>query len=304
MTYGRFQNTFDAGAQGASILASNSGTSGTAFTRKFGAGIATYDSASAIQGAMAMLTESAASSVAWENDFAASAAAGFSVEFMMPSLAGADFSLGRLINSASARTASVHLTNTNRIRFSDLTGIEPGLWTATNPIVAGTKYRVEMYAKTGATATTGEVRGAYFLAGSTTPIETFSTTAANLGTGAQFVRFIFGRYTSSAIPAVFDSPVWETDGTGLPGPLSTPLATPVVSLGTKTNPSAPGVADGKQVVTWPAVSEAFSYEAWRASGLNAAQGSFVRVAQGVTSPYTFEGLAAGDYSVGIKAKAF
>jgi hypothetical protein len=303
MTYGRYQNTFDGGTQGASILASTSGTSGTAFSRKFGAGIATYDAASAIQGAFGMLTEATASSVAWENDFAASVAAGFSIEFMIPVLPGADFSLGRLINSAGARTASVHLTNTNRIRFSDLSGIEPGLWTATNPIVAGTKYRVEMYAKCGSGTADGQIFGAYFLAGSTTPIETFTTTTANIGAGAQFIRFIFGRYTSSAVQAVFDSAVWETDGTGLPGPLSVPLATPVLTVASKTNPTTAGGTDGKAIVSWAAVAEAVSYEAWRAPGTTPAAGDFVRVAQGVTSPYTFAGLGASAYTVGIRAKA-
>jgi hypothetical protein len=57
------------------------------------------------------------------------------------------------------------------------------------------------------------------------------------------------------------------------------------------------------VVTWRAVTDAVSYEAWQAAGSSPAQGDFVRVATGVTSPYEFTGLSAGTYSYGIKAKA-
>jgi hypothetical protein len=98
--------------------------------------------------------------------------------------------------------------------------------------------------------------------------------------------------------------VWETDGVGLPGPLSTPLATPVVTLGTKTNPTTTNGTDGKQVFSWAAVAEAGSYEAWLAPGLTPAPGSFVRVAQGITAlSYEFTGLGAGPYTGAIRAKA-
>jgi hypothetical protein len=305
MTYRRDQNTFDSGPQGGSILASNSGGSGTAFSRKFGAGIATYDAASAIQGAFGMLTEATASIIAWELDLAnAPLAAGISFEFMLPSLPGADFSLTRFLNSAGTRMMGVHVNGTNRLRVSDNTGTEPGLFTAAAALTAGTKYRLELYGKTGAGTNDGQILFAYFLAGSNVPIETFSTSTASIGgTGAVFTKLIFGRYTSSAIQAVFDSVVWETDGTGLPGPLSVPLATPALTVTSKTDPTTAAGTDGKAVVTWPGVSDAVSYEAWRAPGTTPAAADFVRIAQGVTSPYTFTGLGASAYTVAIRAKA-
>lgn len=80
------------------------------------------------------------------------------------------------------------------------------------------------------------------------------------------------------------------------------LSTPIVSLGASTSPTTTGGSNGAQVVTWPVVAGANSYEAWIASGSSPSQGDFVLVASGVTSPYTFTGLTAGEWSYGIKAK--
>lgn len=298
----RYQNTLDAGTQGAQITAANSSGSGAAFTQVFGAGILTYDSTAAVQGSKGALSESASSVAAMNVLFpAAVAAAGFSVEFQLPSLPGADFHIARLTGTSDARLVSIHVSNTNRLRLSDGTGTASGIWTATDPLVAGTKYRVEVWAKAGASATTAEIRVAYFAAGSTTPIGTFTTTSGSVATGTPFVGFIWGRITGSSIQATFDSPVWETDGSGLPGPLTVALGTPVVTKGATTNPTTSTSTDGSQVITWAAVTDAVSYTAWRAAGSTPTQAAFTQVASGVTSPYTFTGLGQGTYSFGVKA---
>jgi len=300
----RFQNTLDAGTQGAQVTAANSSASGSAFGQVFGAGILTYDSSAAIQGSKGALAESASSVAAMNAIFpAAVAAAGFSLEFSLPSLPGSDFHIARLTDGSDARLVSIHVSNTNRLRLSDATGTASGIWTATDALVAGTKYRVEVWAKAGSTSTTAEIRVAYFLAGSTTPIQSFTTTAGSVATGTPFARFIWGRITTSTIQAAFDSPVWETDGTALPGPLSVPLDTPVVTRGAATNPTTVNGTDGTQVLTWPAVANAASYQFWQAESANPAQGDFVLKASGVTSPYTVTGLSAGTHAYGIKAKA-
>jgi hypothetical protein len=302
----RYQNPLDAGAQGVQITASNSAGSGSAFTSQFGAGVATYDSGSAFQGARGMLTESAASIAGFNSDFTATSTAGFSFEFQVPTVPTADYHIGRLTDSSGARLVSFHINSAGKLRIVDATSSTSTVWTATDALTAGTWYRLELYAKAGTSTTTGEIRGAYFAAGSTTTIGSFASTSVNAGTGTPFARFLFGRITSSAIQAKFDSIVWETDGTGLPGPYvaaATPLGTPVVTAGARTDPTTVGGTDGKQVVTWPAVSGAVSYEAWRATAASPTQGDFTRIAQGVTSPYEFTGLAGGNYSLGIKAKA-
>jgi hypothetical protein len=300
----RYQNGLDNGTQGTQILPANSGASGSPFTQIFGTGVLTYDSGAAIQGAKGALPEAASSVAASNTTFPAPVgAAGFSEEFSLPSLPGSDFHFGRLVGSGDSRLVSIHVSNTNRLRLSDGTGTANGIWTATDALVAGTKYRIEVWAKAGATATTAEIRVAYFLAGSTTPIQTFTTTTGSVPTGTPFVGFIWGRITASTLQPPFDSLVWETDGTGLPGQLSTPLATPVVTLGAKTDPTAAGATDGTQVISWLPISGSTSYELWIANGSAPTQGDFVRRAQGVTSPLTVTGLGAGTFSLGIKAKA-
>jgi hypothetical protein len=81
------------------------------------------------------------------------------------------------------------------------------------------------------------------------------------------------------------------------------LSTPVVSLGTTTPPTTVGASNGSQVVTWAAIPGAVSYEAWIAAGPTPVQGDFTLVASGLTSPYIFTNLTAGEWSYGIKAKA-
>lgn len=82
------------------------------------------------------------------------------------------------------------------------------------------------------------------------------------------------------------------------------LATPVVTLGATTPPTAPSASDGQQVVTWPAVPGAAGYSAHISTVTsNPEDSDFTLVAATVTSPYVFTGLAPGLYAFGIRAKA-
>jgi hypothetical protein len=81
--------------------------------------------------------------------------------------------------------------------------------------------------------------------------------------------------------------------------------TPLPSVGNlavvPTRPTTPGGTDGKVVVTWNAVSGASGYEARIAPGTDATTGWTSSGA--ATSPKTFSGLAAGPYTVQVRAKA-
>lgn len=143
--------------------------------------------------------------------------------------------------------------------------------------------------------------------------------AVNLGTAA-FAAVRFGKVQAETLPStgiLYEFPGWEAitvnpADTGATQAktyfadtpvTTTPLATPVVTAGATTNPTTVGGTNGTQVVTWASVPGATSYVAYRAGGSTPAQGDFVQVATGVTSPYTFTGLSAGTYSFGIRAKA-
>lgn len=83
-------------------------------------------------------------------------------------------------------------------------------------------------------------------------------------------------------------------------PAAAPLATPVLTVTDESAPSAPGGTNGSVTVTWPAVTGADHYEAGIATGHGVTSG-FTIDNLAATSPYTFSGLAAGNYTVAIRA---
>ena len=87
-----------------------------------------------------------------------------------------------------------------------------------------------------------------------------------------------------------------------PAPDPVPLATPVVTLGAKTDATSYGASDGTQTVTWAPIPGAASYDAYTAPGGSPTQEAFALAAAGVTSPHVFTGLSAGTRSYGIKAR--
>ena len=174
-------------------------------------------------------------------------------------------------------------------------------------ITWGAKYRITVQAVGGST-TASQVTAHVYSGTSSwdTPIGTpLSANNWNMSTDS-IVGADIGLTNSPG--AIVLTAGWDdvqlNDGAGSEiGDITTLLDTPVVTLGLATNPSTVGGSNGSQVVTWLAVPGANSYEAWIASGASPAQGDFTLVATGVTSPYTFTGLTAGERAYGIKAKA-
>lgn len=137
--------------------------------------------------------------------------------------------------------------------------------------------------------------------GGTTPIATANVSGANF-TANQFGTVDIGGGTIANTIDAMDLQIQGGQTTEIPDYVpSTPLTTPVVTLGTVTNPSTVGGSNGSAGVSWPAVSNASSYDAYVATKASPAQSDFSKVSTGVTSPYTFPGLAAGTYSFGIVA---
>jgi hypothetical protein len=126
-------------------------------------------------------------------------------------------------------------------------------------------------------------------------------TNANL-LAAQLTQIELGNSGPNAITVDLDDVQMDDGRTTEIGPILVALSTPTVTLGTTTNPTTAGGTNGSQVVTWGAVSNATSYDAYKATKGSPAQSDFTLVASGVTSPYTFTSLAAGTYSFGIMAK--
>lgn len=85
---------------------------------------------------------------------------------------------------------------------------------------------------------------------------------------------------------------------------SSRLASPVLTIVSTTNPTTIGGSNGAVMVSWPAVSGATRYDAYKATTAGTpGQSDFTLYASGVTSPYEFTGQNAGSDWYGIMAVA-
>lgn len=169
------------------------------------------------------------------------------------------------------------------------------LSTFTNAIPLNAWFRVRVYSRNqGVGASTLKVA---LVNAANTVIEEYSTTTADRTEAIAAVAF--GKAGTDASATAF----WMGDlqvESAATGYLDIPLATPVVTVSTFTNPTLPGATDGSGTVTWSAITDASFYVAEIAPGLNATTG-FVVKSSGATSPYTFTGLGGGNYTLSITA---
>lgn len=168
-----------------------------------------------------------------------------------------------------------------------------------------TWYRVEV--KIDASATVGHIQARVFYGANlegVTEDEALGSATDNwniyaTGTGGMAVG-VCDSAGASALNLSLDSIGMSTvDWIGSAAP-STPLTTPVVTVTNETDPSTIAGSDGSITVTWPAVFGAATYETAMADGLGQTTG-FIVDSSAATSPYTFTGLTAGDYTVAVRA---
>ena len=294
------ENTFDAGTNGSAVTAGNSSASGDAFAAVT-AGV-TYQTAAATHGALGARTSAVAEQAYIRVAIPTGATAAVRAYLRLPVIpTGIDYGIITLGNSGGTH-ATLLINGDGKLRLRDKAGI---VWTATPALLPNTVYRVEVAALAGSAVDNSTLRCDYYLGDDTTPVATgYTSTTANLGAAQTFDRALIGRQNAaSAVVLDIDTLAWAAQSDYI-GPPSVPLATPVVTLGAKTDATTQGGTDGTQTVTWPAIPGAASYEAHIALGTPApTQGDFTLKAAGVTSPYTFTGLPAGQHAYGIKAKA-
>lgn len=308
-------NTFDGGTNGTAMTTANTGgTSGTAFTAVVSD--ATFSTEQAHSGTLSMKMGAQNAAVAaygrW-TDTTPAANVQEKQYFFFTTAHTTDYGLfeTRGDTSSGSRKASVLISGANKLRVNISGNATPIVFTSTADFPLNQWVRVEGMFETGTSDSTGRVRVAMYLGDSSTPVEdTGWLTGLNMRYSLNATQSVYyaGKSGTSAYNGLaYMDTVRIRSGaeyTGaFIGPETVTLPTPVVTLGTTTNPSTIGGTNGSQVVTWPAVSGATSYVAYIANGSSPAQGDFTQVAAGVTSPYTFTGLAAGTYSFGIRAKA-
>lgn len=306
-----FTNNFDyAGADATVIDVTKMGTTGTAPLSVQGS--PQFLAAAASHGTKGMFVPGGSSSdTSFKWNLAGASKIDFRTNFKVSGANNGEYTLIRCTAQTATTTVAFRVrvgsSSANRkIRLTDSSGTD--WFVSSADALLDTDLRVEGYLITG--SGTATLQFAYFSGDSTTPIQAMTPiTTGTLAPSGGFGDIQFGQWGSGnyASGIKIDDPQVRTgtDSTGLPGPFTTPLSTPVVSLGTTVNPSTAGATDGSQVVTWPAVANATSYDAYKLLNPSGSpvDGDFgTAVATGVTSPYTFTGLGAGSYAFGIKAK--
>jgi hypothetical protein len=208
------------------------------------------------------------------------------------------------ITAGGARVIILEITSTGHFRVLDSRGTGTPVYNSALTYPTGQWVRWEVYATVAASGAT--IKAALYLGDSTTPTDSIGVTTPYTSGQTGTVpadTIIWGKGDSGTYASTFwgDAFQFNTAATDFIGPMTTPLATPVVTAGTTTAPTTIGGTNGSQVVTWPAVTNANSYNAYIANKASPLQSDFTLVATSVTSPYTFTGLSAGTYSYGIQA---
>jgi hypothetical protein len=121
------------------------------------------------------------------------------------------------------RVLSVHIQGTGKFRVADAAGASPGLFTAAAAVPNNTFVRIELYGSVGTTTSNSTVTFASYLGDSTTPIDSFTTSTANLGTSA-FTGITFGKADTSTYATEYwiDDLAWDDAASGLIGPFVSP----------------------------------------------------------------------------------
>ena len=299
------QYLFEGGSEGATVNNANSGSSASSVN----GGTHVFAAAAKAHGALGFgMTNASGAGTFRRYPFAGGVTPTvfqFSGVVTLPAQAPLqNASIVSLPNSSGSARLAVAITPNSKLVITDVGSAH---YVNLADITWGAKYRITIEAVGG--STTASQVTAHVYSGTTswdTPIGTpLSANNWNMSTD-NIIGVDVGVVSSPgaiALMAGWDD-VQLNDGAGSEiGDIVEQLVTPVVTLGAATNPSTVGGVDGSQVVTWAAVPGASSYEAWIANGASPAQGDFTLVATGVTSPYTFTGLTAGERAYGIKAKA-
>lgn len=295
---------FEAGADEQSL------TAGTIFTVDSTSGTNTgvYDTARAAHGGTSARLTAAAGFRISLNGAVDTDALAVSAHFWLPAdpqPAANDPVLIGLYRGATRLLTLQFQAGTGRLRVTDAAGASSHVWTDTIAFPTEQQVRLEVFAEVGTTTGNGRVRVAYYAGDGLTALgDSTLLTNVNLGTeNITVVRLGIGMNSPGGRTVWVDSVMVEDEATGLLGPFTPQLPTPVVTVTAQSNPTAPGAADGTVTVTWPDVPGAASYEAWHAAGVTPAQEDFTLRATEVPKPYVFTGLTAGFNALGIKAKA-
>lgn len=302
-----FTQTFDGGSDGTALTTANSGAAGSStFTAVQAGGV--FSNTHPAHGPLGYKVPAASGSGSYARWAIPSGKNYQASWYMWVGATSASIELiTHRVTSNVGQIAAATLDTAGKLRLRQ--GSSSTLWTSPSAFPLNALIRVELLVEMGNAASDGRARLAFFLPDSATAIaDSGWITGLSLGGASD----VLGNGTVGLYGANNPSgDIWfdtirvltDADYTGaFMGPFTTPLATPSITLGAATNPSTVGGTNGTQVVSWPSVSGAASYDAYVSYAVTPTQDDFTRIATGVTSPATLTGLASGAW-VGIKANA-
>lgn len=211
------QNTFDGGSSGTTISEINSGgASGTPFTlvEIITGATCTFQSTAAKHGSRgARITGSGAHAFV-QHDIEANAklSTRFYVSFpSAPTVTCQLYTPRSVVNYIGG----INITTALKLQVTNVAGTP--VFTTTAALTANTYYRIEI-SHFVATATTGAIQFKYFVGDSTTAVESFTTTTADLGT-SNIINYRLGKINNGgSTPMDLDSITFNIGSTTLLGP--------------------------------------------------------------------------------------
>jgi hypothetical protein len=304
------QNTFEGQDDGTVItLANSGGGSGDAFNVVNATGTREFDDGIVLRGSRALLLGTNGSTspyVGWNNSSWTPAATVYSRVYFRVSAIPTSSSTIMTFRGTDGTTAviasDVRLTNLAKLAIRIPTTTQH---TSLTTIEVNTWYRLEMRVE-AASSTHTRARGRLFYGSNiegSTPDEAWGNNTTFPGgdgaVGGLMSGWLGGPGVASNL-SIDDLSFSDVDWIGSSAPPPAPLDTPVVTVTDETGPTTTSGTDGSITVTWPAITGATAYDAGIANGLSQT-GGFTTVSSAATSPYTFTGLAAGNYTVAIRA---
>lgn len=232
------QNTFNGGPNGLTITAANSGgASGTPFNYveiTSGAGMI-YSLAGSFHGDRGCRITGNGAGSWFQHEFVSNPKLTMRFHVSFPSVPTANCQIYTPRNS-STYIGGINITTA--LKFQVTVSGGASIFTSA-ALTTDTWYRVEI-AHEVATSSTGKIWFKYFLGDSTTPVETFTSTTANLGT-TDMVMYRMGKINATGnTPMDIDSVTFDPGSTAYLGPHTNLNVPPVSDPGTGLTDVEPG----------------------------------------------------------------
>lgn len=178
-----WSNTAESGTHATAVTSINSGNATNDFFQAVDqASSITYSNAQAAHGSLSYFIQSASAvenKLVWKNIASSSCALRLYAYFTTYPSSPYEFAYFSKNSVAFDLLSRLGLQPDGKISAYDRTGI---VWSSSGSVSLNSWYRFEILAQIGASATTGTIQAAFYSLDSTSPIHSFTTSSANLGT--------------------------------------------------------------------------------------------------------------------------